>query len=906
MLFMAVFFWAGFAIENRKFQSKDPVNAADCTPDSNLVNPCRPWLGAAVDKYPQVASDRRSQTEYHEQRMGRKLDIVHTYNPVGNNTLSSHDIYFAKRSGTILFKNWKPTNNWSTASGGNAAVNATIDTMANSVKSLGSTKIFLTVHHEAENDVSGGANGCSSTMNYVGSAGTPADYRAMWRNVYNRFNNLGVTNVVWVIDYMNYSPWDCLIDDMYPGNDIVDWVMFNAYGSQGPNNNNYSNKVRHFYDLLTRTNSSTHDYLSKPWGIVEWNIRNASAAEQYSYYDQAKASLEKNEFPKLKAHMVFDSIGPEGNENRVAYRDGGIFDAVKQEHYKAFANSHVFSAASGPSPAPPPPSDTISPTASLTSPSNGATVSGQVTVSANASDNTGVVKVDFTIDGNVIATDTSAPYSAVWDTRQVPNGDHIVRAKAYDAAGNTKTPQITVKVNNTASAPLPPSIRSYAASPSTVAVGAKTTLTWSTSNTASCSVSPNGPQNSTQTSWLTPAYTSSGAKKYTLTCKNSAGQTVSAELTVTVNAPVAPPVKPSLSADKSTVAQGANVLLSWSSVGATQCTLSPGNIIAAGSSASKLVSNLGQTTTYKVECSNSAGKTTSDALTVRVVASGQTVPLAVPSVTSFTAEPSSLPAPGVSTLKWHTSNIATNGCAISPGVLTSTSASGQWITPLISQSTTFVLTCSDYAGKTVNASVDVIVAGQPAAANTSKPKNIPRVASEPVLKASNGLSIINAQLRDSVKRGEYVTLDPGNVVDEEKIKNIARIEYYDGEKLLQTVLAPPYAFSTKDMPTGTFTITERVYYHDGSQSELTQNITILDAANVSSRIPASAQKILVGVGVGFVVALAGAALSYKWWLPRLRTHWNWLDRFLISRGVGGGPGDGPTTPAGSNWPGYPY
>src|SRR3990167_7076426 len=83
--------------------------------------------------------------------------------------------------------------------------------------------------------------------------------------------------------------------------------------------------------------------------------------------------------------------------------------------------------------------DNTKPTVSLTAPADGATISGNVTISANASDNVGVVGVQFKVDGaNVGAEDTSAPYSIVWDSTTVTNGNHNIRAVARDAAGNTQ------------------------------------------------------------------------------------------------------------------------------------------------------------------------------------------------------------------------------------------------------------------------------------------------------------------------------------------------------------------------------------------------------------------------------------------------------------------------------------
>lgn len=85
--------------------------------------------------------------------------------------------------------------------------------------------------------------------------------------------------------------------------------------------------------------------------------------------------------------------------------------------------------------------DTTPPTVSLTAPTSGATVSGaSVTVSATASDDVGVVGVQFKLDGaNLGAEDTTSPYSATWNSTTATNGAHTLTATARDAAGNTTT-----------------------------------------------------------------------------------------------------------------------------------------------------------------------------------------------------------------------------------------------------------------------------------------------------------------------------------------------------------------------------------------------------------------------------------------------------------------------------------
>ncbi len=93
--------------------------------------------------------------------------------------------------------------------------------------------------------------------------------------------------------------------------------------------------------------------------------------------------------------------------------------------------------------------DTTPPTTSITAPANGATVSSVVSVTASASDNVGVTKVEFWLDGVLKSTDTTSPYAWSWDTATATNGAHSIQAKAYDAANNIgSSTSISVTVSN--------------------------------------------------------------------------------------------------------------------------------------------------------------------------------------------------------------------------------------------------------------------------------------------------------------------------------------------------------------------------------------------------------------------------------------------------------------------------
>jgi beta-lactamase superfamily II metal-dependent hydrolase len=93
--------------------------------------------------------------------------------------------------------------------------------------------------------------------------------------------------------------------------------------------------------------------------------------------------------------------------------------------------------------------DVTLPVTSITAPLAGATVSGTTTVTASASDNIGVTKVEFYLDGALQSTDTTSPYSWSWNTTTATNGTHSLTSKAYDAALNTKTSTaVSVTVSN--------------------------------------------------------------------------------------------------------------------------------------------------------------------------------------------------------------------------------------------------------------------------------------------------------------------------------------------------------------------------------------------------------------------------------------------------------------------------
>ena len=93
--------------------------------------------------------------------------------------------------------------------------------------------------------------------------------------------------------------------------------------------------------------------------------------------------------------------------------------------------------------------DNIAPTVAITNPADGATVArkSNVTLTATATDNVGVTRVEFLVNGAVQCTDTAAPYSCVWRVPNPMNRTHQIQARAFDAAGNSATATIQVRSN---------------------------------------------------------------------------------------------------------------------------------------------------------------------------------------------------------------------------------------------------------------------------------------------------------------------------------------------------------------------------------------------------------------------------------------------------------------------------
>ena len=200
------------------------MSSGGCSVSALLVPSCGAWLGAstAAKSGLKTGSDYVIGLGEYEAVAQNTPDILHFYKTGAQRFPTSTEISMAERPGlqrSILHYNWKPSGSLSWRQIADGGADAAIDTVAAGLKAY-SHKVFFAVYHEPED----------SLVTTAGSGYTAADYVAMYRRVVTRLRSAGVTNAVFVMNYMGFYGWAGSIDALWPGNDVVDWIAFDPYG----------------------------------------------------------------------------------------------------------------------------------------------------------------------------------------------------------------------------------------------------------------------------------------------------------------------------------------------------------------------------------------------------------------------------------------------------------------------------------------------------------------------------------------------------------------------------------------------------------------------------------------------------------------------------------------------------
>jgi hypothetical protein len=290
-----------------------------CRTGVKLVPTCGVLWGVA----PGAFTDQRGVRALtaFEEKTERHQDIYHAYHR-GTKQLfpTKQEIAIARQRGRerILFLNWKPTGaSWAAIARGDRRTDAFLDRLAAHINRTFPEQFFFAVHHEAEDNV----------RPKPGSGYTANDYAAMYRHVVQRLRAHGVDNLVTVLVHMAYVPhtsksW---FDDMYPGDDVVDWIGFDTYAYSDPGYGHGD-----FAELLNRRSESrpswpgfynwaVEDHPDKPLMIAEWGVWSSrrNPGHKAAFYREVGRQIGR--FRNIRAMVHFDT--PHNQDGRCSSVD---------------------------------------------------------------------------------------------------------------------------------------------------------------------------------------------------------------------------------------------------------------------------------------------------------------------------------------------------------------------------------------------------------------------------------------------------------------------------------------------------------------------------------------------------------------------------------------------------------
>jgi beta-mannanase len=240
-----------------------------------------------------------------EKLSGRTATIFHTYHKGDEPFPTKAEIAMTRDAAAprVLLLNWKIAYGSTWAKVAKGEQDKRIDAFAARVKATYPEKFFLVLNHEPENDV----------IAKAGSGWEAKDFAAMYRHTIERLRAKGLTNAINVMAYMGNEKWmsQSWWKDLYPGDDVVDWMGLDSYVSAEKGYYHYGL----FADLLDRKGNTgpafyewaTTKHPSKPLMIAEWGAyhRIGKPADKAPQYASVRPELAKR--PAIKAIVHFDT-----------------------------------------------------------------------------------------------------------------------------------------------------------------------------------------------------------------------------------------------------------------------------------------------------------------------------------------------------------------------------------------------------------------------------------------------------------------------------------------------------------------------------------------------------------------------------------------------------------------------
>jgi Glycosyl hydrolase family 26 len=291
--------------------------ARPCGVTAKLVPACNILWGVAPAA--RTARNHEAALRDFEAATGRTQAIYHAYHSgVRQLFPTPNEIKVAREPGhpRLLLINWRPAAaSWAAIAAGDKRVDAFLDRLASYLRADFTEPFFLAIHHEPENDV----------RPHPGSGFTAVDYHNMYRHVVRRLRADGASNVVTVMIFMSYAPWNVKPwwPRLYPGDDVVDWVGWDAYALSDP-----GWAYGDFAEMINRTTRvakgwpgmyewAARHYGTKPFMIAEWGIFRSKRNPGHQAAVLSTVASQLARFPRIKAMCYFDTPNDRGRDSRV-------------------------------------------------------------------------------------------------------------------------------------------------------------------------------------------------------------------------------------------------------------------------------------------------------------------------------------------------------------------------------------------------------------------------------------------------------------------------------------------------------------------------------------------------------------------------------------------------------------
>ena len=279
------------------------TTSAGCTLGALAVPTCGLLWGVAA-KPPGIGTVRSI-----EEKVGRPFDIVYRYHDLFD-TIPDEAERGVLAAGKILhiaiatrdFSNSHPGPfTWAEVAKG--SYDESLRAQARGIASIGKP-VYLTFEQEA------------SQQAKVDRLGPAANFVAAWRHLHELYAQEGVKNAVWVW-VMTGSP-DNLQNaaQLWPGNDVVDWISWNVYNQSGCKSGeisadkyiSFSDKMRVFYDWVHHDGPSLGIDTTKPMMISETGSARyvGDLAKTADWYASIPTVLQS--YPQIRAVTLWASV----------------------------------------------------------------------------------------------------------------------------------------------------------------------------------------------------------------------------------------------------------------------------------------------------------------------------------------------------------------------------------------------------------------------------------------------------------------------------------------------------------------------------------------------------------------------------------------------------------------------